>query len=246
MSERPIVVGVDSLAGSTAAVFWAADEARLRRRSLLVVHTPAPVPAEPAAGVGTERLLTAHATAASARQPRVPVTTLLGPGEPGDTLVDLSRAAAMVVIGLHSPYAMRTGVPGRVTAHAHCPVVAIPEGRIFRPARAAVTVLATGSAADPSALAVAAEEAELRDLPLTIVDVTPERPGAGAILALGSARTSLVVVPVDRADRHDDHLDPVVAGLLAHAACPVMVVGKPDRTVVPVQPSGLGSLAGTR
>jgi hypothetical protein len=251
MSDRPIIVGVDSVAGSVAALFWAADEAVLRGRSLLVVHTPALVRADLVVPVGAagsraaddyaDRLLTTHATAASARQPGVPVSTLLGHGEAADTLIDLSATAAMVVVGLHSPYALCASVTRRVAAQAHGAVVAIPEGKTFRPSRPGVSVFATGSRADAYAHAVAAEEADMRGVPLTVVDLSlPMRPTAD-ILAIAADRPSLVVVPVARGnDRADVRLDPVVADLLAHAACPVMVLGEQQRPLAaPVPGPGL-------
>lgn len=158
----------------------------------------------------------------------MPVTTLLAHGEAANTLIDLSVTAAMVVVGLHSPCAMRAGVTRRVAAHARSAVVAIPEGRTLRWSNRGVTVFSTGAPADAYALAVAAEEAQLRGEALATVNLRDATPSVADAFAIGTRSPALVVVPVARGgDRGGDRLDPAVSDLLAHAAWPVMVVGEP-------------------
>lgn len=238
MSNRPIIVGVDDSAGSSAALFWAADEARLRGRSLLVVHAPVAVrgdlvtangvPGLRALDAFADRILGAHATAASARQPGVPVTTLLGHGEPGDTLIDLSVGAAMVVLGMHEPHALHLGVTRRVAAHAHSAVVIIPAGVSMPAPGGRVVLVPTGGPADEHARAVAREEADLRGVRLRTLGPAEGETAARTVLA-EARRACLVVLPTTRAGNSGpDAAGALVGHLLAGAACPLMVVTAPS------------------
>jgi nucleotide-binding universal stress UspA family protein len=103
-----IVVGVDGSVGARTALLWAVDECRLRRRTLLIVHAPDGAAAASAGAPSPggrdelgERLLGAHAAAASARQPGVAVTTMLSHEPAADTLVVLSGDADLLVVGTH-------------------------------------------------------------------------------------------------------------------------------------------------
>src|SRR6266542_1079052 len=83
VTSNRIVVGVDGSPGARSALLWAADECRVRRQMLLVVHAPdladtvavnpADEPAVRSLNEVGERMLSEHAAAASARQPRVVV-----------------------------------------------------------------------------------------------------------------------------------------------------------------------------
>lgn len=247
MSERPIIVGVDGCASSTGALFWAADEARLRARSLLVVHSPAAaradlvgvaVPGLRAMDAYADHLLSAHAAAASARQPAVAVTSLLGHGDPGDTLVDLSAVAAMVVLGLHSPHAAYADLAGRVAAQAHSAVVVVPEGHDLRGGPRGVVFLARGLGADDHARAVASEEAFLREMSWRTARVDGV---SGVPAAAASARSAALVVVPAAARPHRHGPDPVLSAVLAIAACPVMIVRAP---ALPVSATTMSAVAG--
>ena len=116
MNARPeggprIVVGVDDSPGARCALSWAIGEARLRGLPLLVVHA-APLPPHVSAagqlGCGvTEALRSAGAEliarlldeVAGGAPPDVELTALALVGEPGATLVRLSREDDILVVG---------------------------------------------------------------------------------------------------------------------------------------------------
>jgi nucleotide-binding universal stress UspA family protein len=150
-----IVVGVDGSSGSRSALMWAVDECRLRGRTLLIVHAPdladapfvlsAGEPAIRALDDAALRLLDAYSVAASARQPGVPVTSLLSHSGPADALVDLSLDADMLVVGNRGHSGFTSTVLGsvstRTAAHAHCPVVVVPQSPALRIAESALAIV---------------------------------------------------------------------------------------------------------
>src|SRR6266498_1809141 len=140
VTSNRIVVGVDGSPGARSALLWAADECRVRRQMLLVVHAPdladtvAVNPAdEPAVcflnEVG-ERMLSEHAAAVLARQPSIVVTTLLGHTPAADALIALSADSELIVVGTHGWGGIISNILGsvsyRVAAHAHCPIAMVP------------------------------------------------------------------------------------------------------------------------
>src|SRR6266496_287884 len=149
VTSNRIVVGVDGSPGARSALLWAADECRVRRQMLLVVHAPdladtvavnhADEPAVRSLDEVGERMLSEHAAAASARQPSVVVTTLLGRTPAADALIGLSADSELIVVGTHGRGGIISSILGsvsyRVAAHAHCPVAVVPERR--RPRRKA-------------------------------------------------------------------------------------------------------------
>ena len=136
MTTNRIVVGVDGSPGARSALLWAADECRIRRQMLLVVHAPDLADAVATEPVDGERMLSEHAAAASARQPSVVVTTLLGHTPAADALIALSAGSDLVVVGTHGRGGIISSILGsvsyRVAAHAHCPVAVVPERRMPR------------------------------------------------------------------------------------------------------------------
>ncbi len=105
---------------------FAADEARLRGVSLLVVHTTA---ADVDAEI-TDPILDA-ALEEARRTPELAVRGRTVPGDARHALVDASRRAAAVVVGARGAggfAGMRLGaVSHTVMRHAHCPVFVIHE-----------------------------------------------------------------------------------------------------------------------
>ncbi|MQY09095.1 universal stress protein [Actinomadura macrotermitis] len=103
-----VVVGVDDSAGARCALSWAIGEARLRRLPLLVVHA-APLPPHVSAagqlGCGiTEALRQAGVELIGRLLAEVgdggdPPATLALVGEPGSTLVRLTREDDILVVG---------------------------------------------------------------------------------------------------------------------------------------------------
>jgi len=135
-----IIVGVDGSLGSRAALFWAADEARLRGHALLLLNASAPADLALVRAVGepvlralddaADRLLYDQAAFASAAQPGIAVSSLLSHSSAADALIDLSTGAAMVVVGSRGHGSLAAGLLGsvstRVATHAHCPVIVVP------------------------------------------------------------------------------------------------------------------------
>ena len=202
MHPSRIIVGVDGSAGARSALLWAADEASIRRDSLLVLHAPGPSdtasirkagePAILALDEAGERLLQECLSAASARQPGVPVTTLLSHARAADTLIDLSRDADLVVAGtrgVNAPFSTILGsVCHRVAAQAHCPVALVPEAAALstRVPTADIVVGASGGSAARLALGFAVDEAGRRGATVVAVRTfsgafaeAPRRPAAG-------------------------------------------------------------------
>ncbi|WP_034091611.1 universal stress protein [Streptacidiphilus albus] len=175
--SHPVIVGVDDPQGSSAAVDWAADEARLSGLRLHLVHG-LPWYHRPDSGSLAEQLvhsanreaLRALANQAADRHPGLEVTSGLVDVSAREALVHLSAGAAMVVVGTRGA----GGFPGLlvgstslyVTAQAACPVVVVPGAH---GSRRGVAVGVHGGEPCGELLAFAFEEAQRRELPLRVV-----------------------------------------------------------------------------
>jgi nucleotide-binding universal stress UspA family protein len=176
LTQRKIVVGVGGGGNSLAAVDLAAAEADRRRLplSLLRAH-PDPDHAGPHSGLATmlRRVCTTWPGLAVAAQN---VT-----GDPAEVLIDASRAANLVVVG-GSDIRQRTGarpVPvwAQVGAHAHCPTLVVPAGRLtWQEGPVLLGVAMSGD--DEPAIEFAFEEADLRRVPLLATHVWSGIPGS--------------------------------------------------------------------
>ncbi len=121
---RTVAVGVNTWPVHEAALEWAAREAVARQGRLRVVHV---VPEN--LELDRPELL-AQATAelegrlAPLREafPDLVVNLELLPGDAADQLVEASRSADLLVLGLAGPGAGPRGAIRGVLAHAHCPV----------------------------------------------------------------------------------------------------------------------------
>ncbi len=135
-----IVVGVDGSESSQRALEWAAEEARLRRATLKVVHAwfdpfvpgyfVAPAVYEHAATeeVAQEVLEKAVASIPDG-SPDLHVEPVLVHGQPEAVLLHDSETADMVVVGSRGRGGIAGAVLGsvsqRVVHHAECPVVIV-------------------------------------------------------------------------------------------------------------------------
>jgi nucleotide-binding universal stress UspA family protein len=227
VSRPHIVVGVDGSPGARAASQWAADECRIHGCTLLLVMVadsttrPSGNGWRPTDGFA-DQLLTTYAAAASARQPGVPVTTRLSHGEPVDVLVELSRAAQMLIVGTGG-----LGVDGtalgsvgqRVAKQARCPVVVVsetwtaPEDGELRD----VVVGVSSEHAHATAAHFAADEAKARGVGLQVV---PAEGGHSDELLLAGTTAQLIVLSRRADDRPGMSPDGV-----ARVPCPVIYVG---------------------
>jgi nucleotide-binding universal stress UspA family protein len=149
-SGGAIVVGVDQDGQSSAAVLWAAAEARRRDAVLRIVHAwqqaegrllpeQRSALAEERHALGTQEDVLDRVTAILERvAPDLVVTVEPVEGPPGPVLVDAASEAELLVVGTTArPEAEPEGTPevtfGSVSrhcvAHARCEVVVVPDPR---------------------------------------------------------------------------------------------------------------------
>jgi nucleotide-binding universal stress UspA family protein len=186
-----VLVGYDGSPDSERALLWAAREARRRGTVLTVCHACAPGEAEAAAGdglasdpsqaAGDQYLAEALRFARKLMGPGQ-ARPLLAAGPAAQVLCEYSAAADMVVVGQRG----RGGLPGsllgstgqQVCAHARGRVVVV-RGHWHAAAEympGPVVVGADGSAASHAAIAFAAEEAALAEVPLLAVCALADSP----------------------------------------------------------------------
>jgi nucleotide-binding universal stress UspA family protein len=180
-----IVVGVDASDSSLRALAWAVEQAQIEHRAITLVYavnTIAPVykeattvhPEEVQAALRDDgrHILAAARSAVERAAPELEVYEVFRTDDPRYVLLEMSRDAAMVVLGSRGRGKLRSLLLGSVgvalVRHAHCPVV------IHRPAhpglvRNGVVVGADGSADSLPVLEFAYREASVRGLPLTVV-----------------------------------------------------------------------------
>lgn len=142
-ASRPrVVVGVDTMAMSGEAVFWAAEEAMRRNVPLALVHAwiyPSyattsfayPVGADfEAVRTTAERELAEAVEAVKARYPELEVDGILAEDTPGHQLIDQSVCADLLVVGSHHRGRLSEflglSVSAACTHRAECPVVVVP------------------------------------------------------------------------------------------------------------------------
>ncbi|BBY89249.1 universal stress protein [Mycolicibacterium tokaiense] len=192
-ASRHVVVGVDGSALSTAAVIWAAREAHIHGLPLMLVYVTPTLPIESEAALtaaeieafteaehtrARELLEQACETAARSITPdgapiRQAVAVLDGPVL--STLVELSREAALMVVGSRGLGTVSRALLGSVstglTHHAQCPVAIVHsnDGDGPDPSDGPVVVGVDGSPTSESATALAFEEAHLRGVDLVAV-----------------------------------------------------------------------------
>lgn len=186
---RPIVVGVDGSASALNAAGWAAGEAAFRHVPLRLVHG-VHVPVSEAAYIGRvgvptsffeilesdgRRYLADAEAAVRQAHPEVEVDTDLLKGYPVPVLISLSQAARLMVLGSRGLGGFSGLLAGStavaLVGHGHCPVAVIhgpaPEGPLSTGGPVVVGV--DGSPASEAAIAMAFEEASLRNVDLVAV-----------------------------------------------------------------------------
>ncbi len=197
-----IVVGVDGSPAAKVAVDWAARDAASRGATLTLVHvvssvlgslsqTPLPT------GIGQWQQQKAHKAVDDAMEVVTAVQRDVGPLEVGTeiyyssavpTLVDMSKGAAMVVVGSRRHGAIGSllgSVSAGVVQHAHCPVAVIhdEDPLMPQPAQAPVLVGIDGSTASELATAIAFDEASRRRVDIVALHAWSEF-GVGDFLGM--------------------------------------------------------------
>jgi nucleotide-binding universal stress UspA family protein len=184
-SAGTIVVGVDGSESSLRALTWAVAQAVSEGRSLTLVHaihavTPAymdaaavyPQEARDALRADGQQVLAAAHAEVEHRAPGLEVHEIIRFEDPRELLLELSKEAALIVLGSRGRGKLRSLLLGSVgvalVRHAHCPVV------IHRPGnpgtvRNGILVGADASEESRVVLEFAFREASLRGLPLTVV-----------------------------------------------------------------------------
>jgi nucleotide-binding universal stress UspA family protein len=180
-----VVVGVDGSRAAQQAARWAAIEARLRAATLLIVHVE-PVAADilgaDRPGHAGEAVLRLSVQAAREVEPEIDVEFVLAAAASvSDELLRISDGAQVIALGIdltrsRASHGARGPLEDRIAVHANCPVVTVAPLSFLTPgARTQVTVGWTDSRTAELALAVAAEEAHLRGIALTVVTVPLEQ-----------------------------------------------------------------------
>jgi len=141
-SEQAIVVGVTGKGQNTDALRYAAREASMTSRAVILVHAPESMlpPLPPSLLITNDILVEAGASVAQEvrdefeeiSQGSVPVDIRVLPGDPGRLLGEMSGDAALLVLQHRSLSALHRLFTGSTVAtavaHAQCPVVSVPAG----------------------------------------------------------------------------------------------------------------------
>lgn len=265
-ATSPIAVGVEDGEAGRLAVEWAADEAALHERALLLVRAldwPPGADRDPDGerpwetwsgrfrGAGRQALDAARAQALG-RRPGLAVAERLVDGTPTEVLRAVSGEASMVVLGsrpLSSPReALTTGsIAVAVIAHAARPVVVVRCAAHTSASPATVVVGVDGSSESERALDYAFEAASLRSADVLAVwarrlPMTPAVAATVAEYATQDAHDTLKRMPADRTAKYPDVRTRRQIGF-DH---PVRMPGGASETTVAVVvgPRGLGGFRG--
>lgn len=193
--DGAVVVGVDGSEAGTAAVDWAADQARLEDRPLTLVHaaTLGAVTTREVDARTVSALLHAEGRSvlqqagrrAAARRVR-DVRSELAFDDPSAVLLQASRHAALLVVGSRGHGPVASHVMGSVgvdlVRRARCPVVVLrPGGGGSAEAGLGVVVGVDEPEHAAGVVAWAVGLADLRDLPLTLVHALPGQHPSGPV-----------------------------------------------------------------
>ena len=179
-----IVVGIDGSESSDRALTWAADEAALDHRPLVLVYTVGALGTPDTVWLTEddpivmrwraegEDLLAAAAQEVYGRHPSVQVQTHVVTEDARKALLEVADRAWMIVVGSRGRGAVRSLLLGSVSAavarHATCPVVVVRPHHADT-VRKGVLVGADGTASSLPTLEVAYRAASVRQLPLTVM-----------------------------------------------------------------------------
>jgi nucleotide-binding universal stress UspA family protein len=263
---RPVVACVDGSSSALQATRWAAAQAARRELPLHIVHVVSrPLSAyakEIAVDAELQVSLTARSrtilaeahTAAEQAAPGVRATTTSIPGTVAPTLVDWSRGAELIVLGSRGLGGFGVLVAGSVAislaAHAWCPV-AVVRGESDESA-GPVVVGVDASPAAAAAIALAFEEAELREAPL-IAAHGWQQPAWESLHEPGYARDQVGALDAEAWDMVNEQLEPwiekypgiKVTRVVRRSGAAALLVGESATAqLVVVGSRGYGALGG--
>lgn len=197
--DGAVVVGVDESVFKGWALHWAAEQAQLEGRQLVLVHAAGhesgawgehslddrPDTSWEQPPLGVELLGRARAVVEQAA-PGLDVREFLEVTDPGTLLIQFSATAHIIVLGSRGRGPVRSQLLGSVglavVRHAGCPVVVHRPGDHRGLVHRGVLVAADATAESTPVLAFAFRQASLRGLPLKVVhyvyDVTSALVGA--------------------------------------------------------------------
>lgn len=176
-----IVVGVDGSRGAVRAALWAIDEAVRRDIPLRLVYAIEPHGAEPVDPQEEARQLAsaelavryaANAVEATERPVKVEIEILHG--KPTATLVEVSRAAAMICVGAvglkHFDHNRIGSTATALVASAHCPIAVVRGSDRAAAHEPGWVIVELDESPDSAAvLQFGVEEARLRGAPLRVL-----------------------------------------------------------------------------
>jgi|GEM_PF-473987 len=180
-----IIVAADGSADADRAVRWAAEQASVERRQLIVLTVAREMHPLATAGVGSvyvypdvdilqrsRELADAAVELAVRHRPGLRVEGLAVTGEPSRVLIEHSADAHLLVVGSRGRGTVRSKVLGSVSAsvsrHARCPVVVCRPGSELK-VKNGVVVGADATRESLPVLDFAFRQASLRSLPLTVL-----------------------------------------------------------------------------
>jgi nucleotide-binding universal stress UspA family protein len=200
VASGAVVVGLDHSEFGRPAVVYAADLASRRQLPLRLVHVVAAPnwTVHPAIGWNSDSEVLARKSAQQlidgtvellgATHPGVEVSHLLVRGDPVETLIEESRTADTIVLGSRGAGGFADLVIGsttlHVTAHASCPVIAVPAQSNPDVPRHGVVVGVDGSVVSEAAIGYAFEMASGAEEKLTAILAwhDPTRTGLGRMI----------------------------------------------------------------
>lgn len=254
-----VVVGVDAAQPTDRALDWAADQAALEHRHLLLVHgcgsplavgsawgsVGGPDPLElfsdmQAAG---RALLGRATTRVVSRHPELIVHQSVRPTDPRQALLEVSEEAAMIVVGSrgrgHVLSVVLGSVSEEVAGRASCPVVVIrPQHGVE--SRFGILVGTDGTDESLPVLRFAYHQARLRGLPLTVMQTvwdvvasaTPPHVVPADEPGVEAAQAALTESVSDLAQQYPDVAATLEVGRGTPAECLLTVADSMDLVVV--------------
>jgi nucleotide-binding universal stress UspA family protein len=183
--QAPVIVGVDGSTASMQAVELGAGEAARRRATLLLVHGNRDDHGDARAGprfadtsADGRAMLADIERHTHARHRSLRIRSAVVAGSGGGALVELSRLAAVVVVGARGAggfTGLRLGsVSTQVAMYAHAPVIVVRPIQAGTGPNAPVMIGLDAAASSSRTLAYACEEAVARTAPLVVLRTRDE------------------------------------------------------------------------